>query len=187
MNAGRPSKADLAERERRKEEWRRQEDRWQRQRSLIDQGIADDESIDWDETFARLGQTRSDIVVLCLTHSDVRFVVERIVNVPAGQRAAAFRQALDKLLLSELPLSPGMRGVIAKELRSLAHPERAKHAEIRAKVRVIKEALAMQEHRGEKPEDAYDKIAKQSRHASGDALRRWVKNHEHLLDGIWKK
>jgi hypothetical protein len=180
--AGRPTKADLAERKRREKEWRRQEDRWRRQRSLNNRGLVDVEStnINWDEVCARLGKIRSHMLWLWLTDPAVEFVLDRTIDVPDKSSAmdAALLQASVDLLKSNVPLNPGMRDVIAELLWRLAHPEAAKRASIRAKVEVINEALAMLDQRGEKPEDAYSKIAKESDHKSGDALRKWMRKHD---------
>jgi hypothetical protein len=176
--AGRPTIADLAERTRRKKAWRREQERRRKLDSQIEQGLV--ESITWGEAIARLGKLRAQMLVAAVRFPAAAFVLERIDAAPDGQ--FDIRQAMIDLLRSKLPLDKYMRDCIADELQMLMNPKMEKRRSIRAKVEVIKEALAEHERHGEKPEDAYAKIAQEFGHASGDALRKWMENHERLLD-----
>ena len=181
--AGRPSNAAIAERERRKRAWRREQEQRRQLESCIKRGLVG--TIAWDEAIVRLGDLRDDVLVRAAHSPTLQFVLDRIKGTSSEQFDAALHKALCELLASDLPLDRDIRSVIAGALWRLAHPEAAKRASPRTKVRFIKLALAeLVEHRGVTVEQARNQLAEGFGHASGESLRKWMDAHEHLLDDV---
>jgi hypothetical protein len=109
-----------------------------------------------------------------------QFVLDRTKGVPVERSDAAFRQALIDLLNSDMPLHRSIRNSIAIEMSALAYPEMAKKAKLKAKLEWFDRLRAEYERRGRKLADADEEIAKALGHESGEALRRWVRDHKHL-------
>jgi len=127
-------------------------------------------------TLALLPPERAELLAGYMRSPALQFVRVRTLDSPDKQY-----DALCDLLVSDVPLDQDARGVIAGALWELAHPAEAERVSNRHKVAIIKCALTELDRRGEKPEDAYTMVAKAFDHASGEALRKWIENHERLL------
>ena len=109
-----------------------------------------------------------------------QFVLDRTKGVPDQRFDAALRQALIDLLNSDVPLHKSIRNSMAREMWQLAYPEMAKKAKLKDKLERFDRFRAEYERRGWKLADADEEIAKTLGHKSGEALRRWVRDHKHL-------
>jgi hypothetical protein len=83
-------------------------------------------------------------------------------------------------MLSDVPLDKDKdaRRTIAGVMQRLANPDLMKLARDRAKLAVIREALASAEQRGETAEDVRTRLAKEFGRASGESLRKWMEEHK---------
>jgi hypothetical protein len=182
---GRPSKAEVQERERRKKAFAREQEQRRQMESRIKQGLV--EVISWDEAVDRhcSGNLSDDFLfTMPLLHSRaLQFVLGRLNGVCAEQWDMMLHQAiLDLLERSDVPIEDGRRD-IAMLLRMLKRtPEQKKRDEARAKVRVFQWDLAESERRGIPPGEARDRIAEAYGFPSGEAVRKFLENNK-LLDG----
>ena len=180
--AGRPSKAELEQRGQRKRARQRAEERRRQMELRIRQGLV--EVVDWNDAVNRhlIGEPLPDDVLVSapLTPAE-QFVRAKLDAVSPDQFDAALRQAMIDLLISDVPLDKHIREAIAGVLWALTYPELAKRRSLRTKVKFVNRAVADAERRGLTEADAYDELAKGFGHPTGDALRKWLENHEHLL------
>jgi len=163
---GRPSKAELEERDRRKKAWLLEQDHRRQVESHIKQAGARRPS----------GERPPSPFSPAM-----QFVIDRLNGIPAEQISEA-QVMIDLLLRNDIALDKVSRGFIAAALWRLAYPAKAKQSALRAKVKSAKHMLAEFDRRGEKPDEARDQVAKMLGHTDGDALRKWLESHKRLLD-----
>jgi hypothetical protein len=184
---GRPSKAEVQERERCKKAFAREQEQHRQMKSRIKQGLV--EVISWDEAVDRhmTGNLRDDLVVTqpSLLSPAAEFLLGRLNGVRDEQWDMVLHQAiLDLLEKTNVPIDEDGRRDIATLFRMLKRtPEQKKRDEDRAKVRVAGWWLAEAERRGEATADARNQVAEALGFPSGEALRKFLKKNKRLLDG----
>ncbi|MBV8112330.1 MAG: hypothetical protein JO012_21460 [Hyphomicrobiales bacterium] len=143
--------------------------------------------IEWEEAVVRtlMGETLPDdcLVAAPPFSPAMQFLMDRVRDVHVDQFDAAWRRAMIDLLQSDVPLDKGARGHVAGELWRLTNPEAAKKTKLRAKLEFIESLRAEAARRGETLEKADDEIAKNLKHSSGPALRRWMQRTAKVLCG----
>jgi hypothetical protein len=188
--AGRPSKAVLQEREQRRKAWRREEKRNEELYLQIDRDIDHGIEPPWNDLITRLSPEKRALFETWLESPALRYMIKR-VGLPKSATwrtwHVAWRKAICELLRSDLPLDQRMRHQVAEEIEKLVSPAEAEHAVVRMKVSLIKGSLATRERRGESPEDAYEHVAEEFGHKSGESLRKWLKAHDPDEQEIRKK
>ena len=166
--------------------WAREQEHRRKEESLIEQGLA--ETPTWREAIDQLDPLRAELFIRLVCSPALRFVDDKIKNVPDNiwrglspkQREATYLQAFIDLMLSDVPLDndKDARRTIAGVMQRVANPDLMKLARDRATLAVIREALASAEQRGETAEDVRTRLAKEFGRASGESLRKWMKEHK---------
>jgi hypothetical protein len=188
---GRPSKADLAERTRRKKAWARQQEHHRQRQARIKAGLV--EVIPIEEAVKRYfaGTLKGDLIVTDEHYALLYALLSPVQQLLAKKLQRLRPQQLDdaamrRILLEVLVETPyeELRRAVADTVERLAArlPEQRKRDEACAKLQVIKWCLAECERRGMMAADAREVVAGQHGFPSSEALRKFIEKNARLLD-----
>jgi hypothetical protein len=188
---GRPSKADLAQRARRKRAWSRTQEQRRQTESRIQQGLV--EVIPWEEAVnrRRAGTLKDDVIVIGVQEALLSATEQLLAKKLGGIRLEQLDDAAMRRILMEVLVETqdeATRRVLADELeRFVARtPEQRKRDADCAKVKVIRWSLKEAERRGwvvdpelsdGTPDGARDQIAVLYGFPSGEALLRFMERN----------
>jgi len=184
---GRPSKADLAERERRKKAWAREEERHRQMQARINAGLVEVIPLEEAVKRHRAGTLKDDVIVTDEHHALLPVAEQLLAKKLQGVRPeqlddAAMRRVLLEVLV-ETPYEEVRRAVVDDlEWLVARAPEQRKRDGARAKLQVVRWYLAAFERRGMSAAEAREQVAEQYGFPSSEALRKFMHQNRHLLD-----